>query len=111
MRAWTEKVYMIFGKDNAWNYSWMGQDGSKMHFTWSPKFMVQSLVKIFWPEKWEQVFNDFMLWVEWIKDLEYPWHWKDSPATFVLYKKKRNETKSYKRDDAEEVYYRKEELG
>ena len=80
-----------------------------MYFTWSPKFIVQSLVNIYWPEKGEQVFNDFMRGVEWIQKLSYPVHWKDAPATFVLYNKKPNETKSNEPSYTKKVYDREEE--
>ena len=104
-------MYMIFGKDSMWKYLWKWQDWSRMYFTWSPKFIVQSLVKIFGVEKWEQVFDDFMKWVEGIKDLDYPAYWKDSPATFVLYKKKKDENKGYGQRNTKKVYDTEEESG
>lgn len=58
-----------------------------MYFAGNPKFIVQALVKKFWPERWEQVFNDFMAGLETIKELECPPSRKKWPATFVLYHK------------------------
>ena len=104
MKERIEKIYMIFGKDNTWKYCRKWQDWGRMYFTWSPQFIIQSLTKIFGTEKGEQVFNDFMKWVEWIKDLDFPWHWKDSPATFVLYKKRDDENKGNEQRYTKKVY-------
>lgn len=111
VRAWFEKKYFKFEEDSEWRYRWVGQDWSKLYFAWTPKFIVQSLVKLYWRKEWEEIFTKFMKWIAWIKDIEFPGYRKDSPATFVLYRKLLDENKSYKSGNTKEVYDWEEEPG
>ena len=102
MRKWTEKEYFFF-KKNENGYFWRGQTWSTLRFTGSPKFIVKSLVNLFWPEKGEQVFDDFMAGMDNIGNTEYPSYRKWDPACFVLYKADSNVNKNKWYKDKKEI--------
>lgn len=87
------KIYFKFVNSEEYWYHWVGQNWDILRFPGQPKFIVQALVKKFWREKWQQVFQDFMAGMEELENLDAPSHWKNPPAGFVLYLKNRDVNK------------------
>lgn len=85
------KSYFAYKETDEW-YLWENEKGERLFFWGNPKFIVSSLVDLFWIEKGKQVFEDFMNWVKHIKDLWIFLNWKPT-ATFVLYQNSRNDHK------------------
>lgn len=104
-----KKIYFSFCKSDDWKYFWKWQNWDIIHFPWNPKFIVKSLVKIFWAAKWEQIFDDFMRGMEWLKDVEYPTWRANEPAAFVLYKANKDDNKGKESGNIKKIHDSKKE--
>lgn len=87
---WRKQHFVYKEKDN-W-YSRENENGDQLYFGGNPKFIVTSLVNLYWPQKGKQVFDEFMEWIRNISKLGIFINGKET-ATFVLYKNTKNDHK------------------
>ena len=95
------KRYFVYKETKEW-YHWEAGNWDKLHFCGNPKFIVGSLVSLYWAEEWKKIFESFMRWVENIKNLKGSNTW--DTATFVLYRWKKNENKDTWSSIDQEIY-------
>lgn len=88
------KTYFVY-KEKDWDYYWEWPKGEKLRFCGRPKFIIQSLVKLYWAEEAQNIFQKFMQWVATIPDMESDWA-SFKAATFVLYTRdNKDDTKEF----------------
>ena len=101
------KQHFVYKETRGW-YSRENENGDQLYFGGNPKFIVTSLVNLYWPEKGKQVFDEFM---EWIRNISKLWIFINGKetATFVLYKNTKNDNKKQWYVDTKEVQGGEEE--
>lgn len=83
-----KKDYFIY-KEKDWDYYWEWPHREKLRFCGRPKFIIQSLVKLYWAEEAKELFEKFMNGIAAIPDMEIDWQ-KFKAASFVLYSREDN---------------------
>lgn len=101
------KQHFVYKENNDW-YSRENKRGDQLYFGGNPKFIVTSLVNLYWPVKGKQVFDEFM---EWIRNISKLWIFINGKetATFVLYRNTKNDYKKQWSMDIEEIQSGEEE--
>ena len=70
-------------------------DWTKAYFAWwnesKPKFIIQSLVQLYWKEEWFDIYKKFCNWLLNIKNIKSPKDWVTTWA-LVIYKWDDNKT-------------------
>ena len=95
-----KKEYYIF-KEKDWDYYWEWPHREKLRFCGRPKFIIQSLVNLYWPEMAKDVFDKFMEWVKKTPNIDVDWT-SFKAATFVLYSRDN-------KDDIKELWWNTQE--
>lgn len=80
-----EKVYFRLVVKEDWEYHFVNDAWDKLHFAWwkqQKKFIVESLIKLYWPKEWPDIMNKFLQWLDYIQNISP--YWKGT-WVFVLY--------------------------
>lgn len=92
----TIKEYYVF-KEKDWDYYREWPHREKLRFCGRPKFIIQSLVKLYWPEEAKEIFDKFMNGVRYTPNIDVDWA-SFKAATYVLYRRENN------KDDIKEFW-------
>lgn len=80
-----EKSYFRLVVNEDWSYHFVDDEWYKLHFAWGKaqkKFIVQSLINLYWSEEWPDIMNKFLQWLDNIQKISQ--YWKGT-WIFVLY--------------------------
>ena len=84
-----EKQYFRLKTLSDWDYLFESNKWDTLRFAggWNGKrkFIISSLVSLFWEQEWIDIFNKFLEWVDNIRNVS--WFWSDT-WVFVLYPRK-----------------------
>lgn len=99
-----KKDYFVY-KEKDWDYYWEWPNREKLRFCGRPKFIIQSLVRLYWPEEAKEIFDKFITAIKNIPEMEADWA-KFKAATFVLYSRENNKDdfKESRGESKENVY-------
>ena len=64
------------------DYFWTNDNWDVLRFWWHPKFIIDSLVDLYWKE-WIKIFNQFLNACD---NISKVWKFRNRTGTFVLYK-------------------------
>ena len=88
-----EKSYFRLVVNEDWSYYFISDKWERLHFAWGKaqkKFIVQSLINLYWPEEWSAIMNKFLQWLDNIQKISP--YWKGT-WIFVLYPPIKDATK------------------
>ena len=78
------KTYFYLKQEDNWDYYFTNSSWDRLHFAWQPKYIIESLVNLYWQKEWLDIFNKFLYWLDNIKNVS---KFKNRTWAFVLYHK------------------------